>query len=110
MVKDADGNEINVDTIGFEPTRAACLDEAKRIVIGARESQYGSPEDCFKRIASFWNTYLEGAAGGRAQITAGDVAAMMALVKLARLTNDPSHWDSWVDIAGYAACGAEVSR
>jgi hypothetical protein len=38
-----------------------------------------------------------------------DVAQMMALMKIARLENDPSHLDSWTDLAGYAACGAEIS-
>ncbi|MFN7882545.1 MAG: DUF6378 domain-containing protein [bacterium] len=26
---------------------------------------------------------------------------------MARLKNSPNHRDSWVDLAGYAACGAE---
>ena len=29
--------------------------------------------------------------------------------KMARLRHDPAHTDSWVDVAGYAACGAEVA-
>jgi hypothetical protein len=33
----------------------------------------------------------------------------MADVKLARLANDDKHEDSWVDLAGYAACGGEVA-
>lgn len=28
--------------------------------------------------------------------------------KIARLENDPHHHDSWVALAGYAACGAEI--
>jgi hypothetical protein len=36
-----------------------------------------------------------------------DVAAMLALLKIARLQQSPNHRDSWVDLAGYAACGAE---
>lgn len=100
--------------INDEPSRisarAQCLDTAKLIVLGDRENQYGSPQDCFDRIAALWDVYLEGAAGGRPQITPADVAAMMVLVKVARLVSSPSHWDSWVDIAGYAACGAEVSK
>ena len=31
-------------------------------------------------------------------------------LKLARLTRDPSHLDSIVDVAGYAACLREVTR
>jgi hypothetical protein len=32
----------------------------------------------------------------------------MVGVKIARLVNDPSKADSWVDIAGYAALGSEM--
>ena len=35
-------------------------------------------------------------------------AAMLILVKVARLSSSPWHRDNWVDIAGYAACGSEV--
>jgi Domain of unknown function (DUF6378) len=31
-------------------------------------------------------------------------------LKLARLTHDPSHLESIVDVAGYAACLREVTR
>ena len=34
---------------------------------------------------------------------------MMALLKIARVKYNPRHADSWVDIAGYAACGAECA-
>ena len=37
------------------------------------------------------------------------IANMMILLKVARLKSSPSHKDSWVDVAGYAACGAECS-
>jgi Domain of unknown function (DUF6378) len=30
-------------------------------------------------------------------------------LKLARLENQPDHMDSWVDLAGYAACDAEIA-
>ena len=37
-------------------------------------------------------------------------AAMLALLKLARIKHsDGMHKDSWVDLAGYAACGAECA-
>jgi hypothetical protein len=34
---------------------------------------------------------------------------MLDLMKTARLQNMPSHADSWIDKAGYAACGAETA-
>ncbi|MDU0991272.1 MAG: DUF6378 domain-containing protein, partial [Enterococcus faecium] len=60
-------------------------------------------EDCFADIAVFWAMYLDTA------VCARDVANMMVLLKVAR--NKASwHRDNWVDIAGYAACGAEVDK
>lgn len=83
-------------------TRSELLDEAKSIVCGDREQDYGSPENSFHRIAEFWGTYLN------QQITPVDVAAMMALLKLARVADGHGKTDNWVDLAGYAACGAEI--
>jgi hypothetical protein len=37
------------------------------------------------------------------------VAAMLALMKLARLANQHKD-DSWIDLAGYAALGAELAE
>jgi len=90
--------------------RTEALDAAKAAVAARRA--YGPPEQNFARIAALWSAYLVGKAPGTdaAQpVTAIDVAAMMALMKIARIEETPSHEDSWVDLAGYAACGAEVS-
>ena len=38
------------------------------------------------------------------------VALCLIDLKLARLTRDPSHLNSIVDVAGYAACLREVTR
>lgn len=84
-----------------ESVRASVLNEANRIVNGERANTYGGPEDSFKTIAALWGAYKG------TQYTAADVAIMLALLKVARLRNSPNHRDSWVDLAGYAACGAE---
>lgn len=84
--------------------RSECLDKAKEIVNGARQENYGSPEKNFKEIARYWSIFLD------RDISATDVALMMVLMKLARLQNKPDHDDSWIDIAGYAANGAELSN
>lgn len=83
--------------------RSECLDKAKEIVNGARQENYGSPEKNFKQIAIYWSIYLDH------DVSATDVALMMVLMKLARLQNKPDHEDSWIDIAGYAANGAELA-
>lgn len=38
-----------------------------------------------------------------------DQVNLCTLLKIARLANNPEHMDSWVDLAGYAACGGEIS-
>lgn len=87
--------------------RAKVLDEAKRITATDRNSAYGEPEDNFQRIADFWNVFLQDKLKADAKITAGDTAALVIMIKLAREMNAPKE-DNKVDIAGYAACWAEV--
>ena len=36
------------------------------------------------------------------------VAAMMILLKTARISSGTAVSDNWIDIAGYAACGGEI--
>lgn len=87
--------------------RTELLETAKNIVNGARQNNYGSPENCFQAIADFWNMYSINRKS--CLHSPKDVAVMMILMKIARLCNDINHEDSWVDIAGYAANGVEVS-
>ena len=84
-------------------TRGVCLDKAKEIVHGDREKSYGRPEDNFSRIAMLWTDYLG------YPVSAVDVAMMMVLLKTARIKSGTATEDSFVDIAGYAACGVEIA-
>ena len=85
--------------------REKCLREACEIVNGARNQTYGDVEDNFDRIASLWSTYLDTA------VTPIDVAMMMVLLKTARVsTGIVSHYDDYVDVAGYAACAYEITK
>lgn len=88
--------------------RGELLDKAKAVTNGDREEHYGSPEDNFATIADLWETYLGRRKSAAITITPDDVAVMMILLKVARLAWDNTHEDSWVDIAGYAACGSEI--
>lgn len=83
--------------------REDVLRSAAQCVLQDRNNSYGSPEDSFSLIAGYWTVYL-----GQ-EITPTQVAHMMSLMKMARLTANPTHFDSYVDLAGYAACGAEVA-
>ncbi len=96
-------------------TREDVLRLAAECVCGHREQDYGTPEDSFRTIANMWQSYLEArfpvpAAYDRIEITPKDVAAMMALLKIARIAGGNGTDDSWIDLAGYAACGGELQR
>ena len=86
-------------------TRKRVLREAEKCVCGQREQDYGTPEDSFRKIGTFWTAYLNYAV----KIDAEDVAAMMALLKIARISENPQHMDSWVDGCGYFSCGGEIA-
>ena len=91
--------------------RDETLDTAKICVCGDREQDYGSPENNFRMIAELWKPYLERKCVGEGAdicILPEDVSAMMMLVKIARIASGHAKADNWVDIAGYAACGAEL--
>lgn len=83
--------------------RLDTLKAAAECVCGSREDDYGSPEDNFSVIAALWTAYTG------TDITPKDVAMMMALLKIAR-AKAGSKPDTYIDLAGYAACGAEISE
>lgn len=82
--------------------RIETLDSAKKIITTDRDDQYGRPEDNFQRISIMWSAYLG------VQLEAKDVAAMMIMLKTARIASGHNKDDNWIDICGYAACGCEV--
>lgn len=88
--------------------RKEILEAAAKCVCGDREQDYGSPENNFCTIAVMWVAYLNSRGKLIKSIDAKDVAAMMALVKIARISSGHAKEDNWVDLAGYAACGGEI--
>lgn len=84
--------------------REEVLDAAMHAVMHDRNAEYAPPEDNFRRIAAFWNTYLEGR-----EITPTDVGIMCGLIKVARIMSSPGQIDHYVDLAGYAACSADCA-
>lgn len=90
--------------------RKELLEEAAKITNGERQDHYGTPEDNFATIAALWNAYIAAIINTttKGYLLAHDVAAMMILLKVARIASDPKHLDSWIDIAGYASCGGEI--
>lgn len=76
--------------------------EAAMLATTERGVEYGKPEDNFAVIARLWRCYLG------VPVNAHDVAMMMVLFKVARAKSAPGHTDNLTDIAGYAACAAEL--
>jgi len=90
--------------------RRALLESAADTIDGDRNDTYGGPESSFKAISVLWNEYLRviTTVPGDA-LQPHDVAAMLALLKIARIAGSGgTHKDSWLDLAGYAACGWET--
>lgn len=90
--------------------REQLLEQAVRITTVDRNSSYGNPEDNFKNIADYWSSYLTQSTKLDIVISPQDVAHMMILMKVARLATNPQHYDSLLDIAGYAACGEDCRQ
>ena len=73
-------------------------------VIEHRESIYELPQELFAQLAARWSLVLG------MDVTPAQVALCLIDLKLARLTRNPSHLDSVVDVAGYAAILSEVAH
>ena len=71
-------------------------------VLEERRDDYGDAADQFLAIAARWSITLG------MPVTPAQVALCMIDLKLARLTYDPRHIDSVVDVIGYAALLREV--
>lgn len=88
------------------------LREAEKLITGDRNNQYGPPTQDFQRTADLLNALgykrLD-AEGVFHDILSSDVALIIAQVKVSRLMHSRGKRDSWVDLAGYAACGYECA-
>lgn len=82
--------------------RSEILRAAEECVCSSRQADYGPVENNFSTIAQLWTAYKG------LTFTAVDVAAMLALLKIARIASGHAKADNWIDLAGYAACGGEI--
>lgn len=69
-----------------------------------RRTTYGDPASSMAIVAVRWSLTLDH------PITPAQVALCLIDLKLARLAHDPTHLDSALDVAGYAAVLREVTR
>jgi hypothetical protein len=99
---------FRTESISSVEHRRNAVDEVAQAVCVDRNASYGTPEDNFNNIARLWNEYLAIKYGFVASLCGMDVALLMDLMKTARLINNPTHRDSWIDKAGYSICGVGI--
>lgn len=78
------------------------LEGAEQLINGPRQKEYGPAKLNHQRIANIWSIIFS------REVTPEQVVACMIGVKLARLSEDITKDDSWMDIIGYAALGGEI--
>ena len=69
-----------------------------------RREQYGDAKPLFEQIGRRWSLTLG------VEVAPSQVVLCLLDLTLARLSHTPTHHDSIVDLAGYAACLQEVVR
>lgn len=92
--------------------REEILHGATIAVTQQRNNTYGPPTQDFDRTARILNAIgfrIVDSTGEPLPISSHHIAIIQIAVKLSRLTWSPTHRDSWIDVAGYAACGFECA-
>lgn len=89
-----------------EPSQAVMTLETALAAVRQRHGNYGPPGEHFARTVGLVNALLQTKL--REPLTTADWAQIMICDKLARHQGPGRHDDNPVDIAGYAACLAEV--
>lgn len=88
--------------------RGSILLKAHEIINGQRQDAHGNPEDSFDVIAKLWNIYIFNE--NERLLNKEDVAVMMALMKIARITTGSAKSDSYIDCCGYIALASDMAK
>ncbi len=78
------------------------LNQAQALVEGQRHKDYGDKVDNHINIAKLWSAYKD------VEITAHDVAIMMALLKIARTKLGSVSMDTYIDMSAYSSIAGEI--
>lgn len=92
--------------------RKEIFDAATKATTEDRNKSYGEPDEDFQRIARIATAIgfrFHSGTGLARELVGSDVSLFMMALKLSRLSWNPTHKDSWIDTAGYAACGFETA-
>jgi hypothetical protein len=85
------------------------LNQARDLINGPRDQDYGDALVNHRRIAIGWDVIAKTAIKKHGRITPAHVALMMDWVKTSRLMESIDHVDSWIDKAGYTGLGGEFA-
>lgn len=91
---------IRSDT--FTARNVTILDKAKDLIYGDRASAYGEYSDEARKLAQVFSVILG------VEVPPEKVPLLMVGLKMVRLSQNPTHSDSWLDIAGYAGCAGKL--
>ena len=104
LVEKEEKTESEKENNQSQPLPATILDKAKELVYGDRERDYGSASKNFENISKMWSVILD------KEVSIEEVIQCMIALKQCRLINQPTHFDSWVDIAGYVGCWDKTQK
>jgi hypothetical protein len=88
---------------------ADILSQASKLVGGDRQKTHGDKLQNHQNIARLWSAYLRNRINPTAEISALDVALMMALLKISRTQLGEQNPDDYIDGAGYMAIAGEIA-
>lgn len=88
---------------GVSKGASSILNEAAKIVDGARQQTHGKKERSFQMASDLWSAYLG------TKVSAHDVAECMSLLKKARGKCGEPIRDHYVDDSGYTAIAGELA-
>lgn len=88
----------------YQCDRELILSAAMQCICKDREDLYGSPKESFEKTAKLWSAYIGFG------ISAEDVAIMMTLLKISRISTGKTNYDNYIDAAGYIAIAGEVKK
>ena len=85
------------------------LRKAAELVSTKRESSHGDAFKNHSQIADLWSVFLDDKLKPMKDITPGDVAVMMCLLKISRSTMGDFNVDDFVDGAAYMAIAGDMN-
>ena len=93
--------EVTMSRKNAKYKRGNILQLADKLTSSDRQNDHGDFADNAKVTAEFWTTYKG------VEFSPHDVPVMLALLKVARIKQNPEHVDNYVDMCGYGALAGE---